>query len=679
MDMNQYLDLFLEESMEHVQKLNQNLLNLEINENRLDLLDEIFRAAHTLKGMSATMGFEALTHLTHKMENVLEKVRKKKLVLDSALFDYLFQAVDVLESMLVGIRNGNEINRTASDEIAAALSMLENNTQPIKVNKQKKKEAQVAPIAELPGNGSIVEFNEFEKNLMQIAESKNFRVWEIKVGVDKACLMKGARAFMVFRNLEEIGEIIKSVPSAQDIEDEKFNGGFSVVFITPHDEIKIQEQIKIISEVTMEKVCEIKSLQETAHDDSNRNTEGKTAPDMQPEGSYAKQEGILGEKKQTVHQTVRVDIGRLDKLMSLVGELVINKTRLEQINISSQLTGLNETIEQINRITTDLQSVVQNVRMVSIEQVFNRFPRMVRDLARDLGKEVNLIMEGKETELDRTVIDEIGDPLVHLIRNAIDHGLEAPDERIAMNKKVEGTVLLAAKQEGNHVVITVEDDGRGIDIDAIRQKAVQKGFITPQKAAESDEQEIINLIFEPGFSTANQVTDISGRGVGMDVVKNKITALSGQVSLETKPGQGSRLIIKLPLTLAIIQALLVGIQNEKYAIPLGSISETTSLVAEQMKSIQDQPVMILREKVLPLAMLRNVLQVPGEKKEEEMYVVVVKRAEQQMGLVVDELIGQQEIVISSLGQYLGGLPGIAGASILGDGTISLILDVGTLL
>ncbi len=661
MDVNQYLDLFLEESMENVQNINQNLLNLENNQDRFDLLDEVFRSAHTLKGMAATMGIDAITHLTHKMENILDKLKQRKLTLNDKMFTCLFKSVDALENMLEEIRAGNK--PCASGEIMATLEAFE--------------KGEIPPDEENKdfGSGAMVPeeglFNEYEKKLLQVAQERNLTAWKIKIHVDQGCLMKGVRAFMVFRNLETLGEIIKAFPSVSDIEDEKFDDSFMVVLITSQPEEKIQDQIRIISEVIMEQCEEIKL---DDGETGNADADG-TIQDFED----SKHDVVVSDKKQTVHQTVRVDITRLDKLMNLVGELVINKTRLEQISSTNTMIGLNETIEQINRITTDLQSVVQNVRMVSIEQVFNRFPRMVRDLARDLGKEVNLILEGKETELDRTVIDEIADPLVHLIRNAVDHGLESPRERIALKKNAEGMVRLSAKQEGNHVIIAVEEDGRGLDLASIKDRAIKSGLMTSAQLADMDEPSILNLIFEPGFSTAKAVTDVSGRGVGLDVVRSKIQALSGQVSLETKPGQGTKFTVKLPLTVAIIQALMVGVQDETFAIPLGNINETTGLETGDIKNIQGQQVMVLRGQVLPLVFIKNVMAVPGERVAEELYAVVVRKGEHQVGLVVDGLIGQQEIVISSLGKHLSGLPGIAGASILGDGRVSLILDIATLI
>ncbi|MDD2433608.1 MAG: chemotaxis protein CheA, partial [Clostridia bacterium] len=508
------------------------------------------------------------------------------------------------------------------------------------------------------------EFNEYEINVIYEALSRGFNVWKITVSLSPDCLIKSVRAFMVFRNLESLGEIIKAVPPVQDIEDEKFDREFSLFLVSKEEPTEIERALNI-SEIkikSMEKV-KVKKAKESTPRKSIK-TKNKTQ--------------FASGKKPQIHQTVRVDIERLDKLMNLVGELVINKTRLEQIYLSNDWRGLHETIEQINRITTDLQMIVQNVRMVSIEQVFNRFPRMVRDLTKELGKEVDLILEGKDTELDRTVIDEIGDPLVHLIRNALDHGLEPPQERKASQKNPIGMLKLSAKHEGNQVSICVEDDGRGLNVEAIKRKALENKIVTKTQLEIMDEQAIVNLIFESGFSTAKVVTNVSGRGVGLDVVKSKIMALNGQVSVETKKGQGTRFLIKLPLTLAIIQALLVKVQEEIFAIPLANIDETTDLEPEKIKNIQGQPAMVLREKILPLVYIKKILEVPGDKEAEELNVVVVQKGEQKIGLVVEDLIGQQEIVISSLGKLLSGLPGIVGASILGDGTVSLILDLETL-
>lgn len=691
MDMSQYLDLFLEESLEHLQNLNKGLLELEDNPYRTDSLDEVFRAAHTLKGMSATMGYDSIAQLTHKMENLLDKVRERKLEFRPEIFNCLFKAVDAMENMLASIRKGDSPNFDVRG-LTVELEALESGKASAVPEIHKEVEFEALNMTREEDLNLIL--NEYEKDLLKTIKEKGMRAWQIKVLIDESCLMKGVRAFMVFKGLETLGEIIKSEPPVQDLEDEKFQNEFFLILVTDQEPQVIKETLQNISEVTPASIKEINPLAQEKMSITPEirplpsQTEERPGTEVRaplPSSNIAQgpnpgvqEQAGTGDKKQKLHQTVRVDISRLDKLMSLVGELVINKTRLEQIFATNNMAGLNEAIEQINRITTNLQAVVQNVRMVSIEQVFNRFPRMVRDLAKDLGKEVNLTLEGKETELDRTVIDEIGDPLVHLIRNAIDHGLELPADRIKANKSSEGMLKLTARHEGNRVIIHVEDDGHGINTEAVRKKALQNGLITASQAESMDDASVLNLIFEPGFSTASTITDISGRGVGLDVVKKKIQALSGQVSVETRPGQGTRFLIKLPLTLAIIQALLVKVQNEVYAIPLGNIDETTSLEIQQIKNIQGQQVMVLREKVLPLVFLREILSVPGDEERSEMYVVVVRKGDQQIGLIAEELVGQQEIVINSLGNLVAGIPGLAGASILGDGTISLILDIGTL-
>ncbi len=662
MDMTQYLDLFLEEAAEHLQSFNQNLLILENNPERLDLLDEIFRSIHTLKGMSATMGYESIAQLTHQMENLLDKLRERKIILNMTIINCLFKTADFLDNMVDCVRSGETVNLSV-DELKAELNSLEKGEVLLK--------PETRDINRSNDVYNDTEINEFESNVFIEAAKKGLSTWKLVVKIEQGCVMKGVRAFMVFRNIESIGEVIKSIPSVQDIEDEKFQQDITLYIVTESEKGVIENQIDAISEVKLETLVEIEiPKQEELGSIIETKTEKQTA--LATDAINAQ------DKKHRIHQTVRVDIGRLDILMSLVGELVINKTRLEQIHETKEMSGLNDTIEQINRITTDLQTVVQNVRMVPIEQVFNRFPRMVRDLAKDLGKEVNLILEGKETELDRTVIDEIGDPLLHLIRNSIDHGLESAQERLKAQKNAEGMLKLSAKQEGNQVVIAVEDDGRGIDAERIRKKALDVGLVTETQLAGMDEMSIMNLIFEAGFSTAQNITDVSGRGVGLDVVRSKIYSLSGQVFIETKKGQGTRIVIKLPLTLAIIQALLVKVQNEIFAIPLANIDETTSLEKQQIKYVQEQPVMVLRGKILPLVFLKEILAVPGEEAGADMYVIVVRKGEQQIGLIAEELIGQQEIVINSLGKLLTGISGLAGASILGDGRVSLILDIATL-
>lgn len=689
MDMSQYLNVFLEESREHLQKLNESLLELEGTPDNKPILDEIFRSAHTLKGMSATMGFTDVAELTHEMENVLHKLRNEEINNSPAILDMLFKCVDTLDGMVNDITNGGNgnvpINHLVEnlkniDNLVRTESCVTRDGSPAKISAEfvREEREKVQHII------TSFEFNEYEKNLIKQAIDQGFQCYHLVVNIDPRCVMKSARAFMVFKNMEEIGEIIKSIPSVQDIEEEKFETSFDLIVISRETQEVVRKGLITITEVGEPEIKPINEVFIVSQSPNGRPEALPKPPAIAAaapiKNEAAREAAPLMHAKPKASQTVRVDTNRLDSLMNLVGELVINKTRLEQLSRSTQEPELSETMEQMDRITTDLQNVVMKVRMVPIDNVFSRFPRMVRDLARDLGKEIELLIEGRETELDRTVIDEIGDPLVHLLRNAIDHGIEEPEVRIAAGKKEHGRVVLAARHEGNNVVIEVEDDGKGLDPEKIKSKAIEKGLLLPEEAEELDTQSVYRLVLIPGFSTAEMVTDVSGRGVGLDAVKNKIEALSGSIHIESVPGTGTKFKIQLPLTLAIIQALLVLLERETYAIPLSFIAETTSVMPEQINKIQDQEVMLLRGDVLPLVRLHQVLQVPpaGLPKEEEINIVIVRKGEKRIGLIVDTLIGQQEIVIKPLGKLLGNIPVIAGATILGNGQVSLIIDVASL-
>ena len=670
MDMSQYLDVFLEESKEHLGSLNQCLLELEKDSGNIDALNEIFRAAHTLKGMSSTMGFDDVADLTHHMENVLSDLKEGVLPVNSSVIDTIFQCFDRLQMIIDKI----EVNGSGTMDNTDLINILENiKTGNFEAAATVEQEISTLTSISTGGDSSYQDsfaFNEYDITVLKEAVSRNFKIYNIKVAIDQGCLMKSVRAFMVFKAVEEDGEVIKSLPSAQDLDEGKFKSNFEIFVISTATAQDLEKRLGNISETSILYIQQINVESLNAQSNSRRNSDDNSSKPSSnnPDSS----------RSHKVKHTVRVDIDRLDNLMNLVGELVMHKGRLEQIGFSNNIDELNETIEQIDRISTDLQSVVMKVRMVPIEQVFNRFPRMVRDLARDLNKEVEFLIEGRETELDRTVIDEIGDPLVHLLRNAIDHGLESSQERLRKGKLQKGTVILRARHEGNNVYIEVEDDGGGIDTDEIITKAVDKGILTTREAEQLSREEAIELLFNPGFSTANNITDISGRGVGLDVVKTKIESLSGEIFVDSKPGQGTRFRIKLPLTLAIIQALMVSVQDEIYAIPLSSVDETTMITTSDIKMVQNQEVIMLRGSVLPLYRLGDLLSVPGQSQVDDMYVVVVRKAERQIGLVVDILIGQQEIVIKSLGRLLGGIPGLAGAIVAGDGHVRLILDITTL-
>lgn len=657
MDVNQYLEIFIEEAQEHLQSLNQNLLGLENNPNDSNLLNEIFRSAHTLKGMAGTMGFNSIMNLTHEMENVLDGVRNERLGINAGMLDVLFECLDFLEESINYISEyGKEIDKSVeplNNKLANLIDNKDLNEYPCNVTNENK-------------NIYNLTFNQYDENLIGQALAQGMRIFKIEIVLSKSCVLKSARAFIVFNSLEKYAEVFKSVPTVEDIEDEKFDNSFKLAVITSENENKIKSNLLSISEV--EEVI-IEELEEIAITYDNTSNEADVIEEEREDSEE------VHVKKNKIGKTVRVDINRLDNLMNLVSELIIIKTRLEGIDSDSRDQNMTEAVEYLERITSSLHDVVMKVRMVPIERVFNRFPRMVRDLSRELGKEVNLHISGEETELDRTVIDEIGEPLIHLIRNAIDHGIEDKYQRINNKKTTAGSIALRAFQDGNSVVIEVEDDGKGIDLLKIKKKAIDKKIVTKVEADGLNDKEIIDLLFQPGFSTADVISDVSGRGVGLDVVKTKIEALGGTVEVETSQSVGSKFIIRLPLTLAIIQALLVTVGNEKYAIPLNLIKEITSIDSNSIKNVQGQDVVLYRNAVLPIVRLSQVLDVKdSEEGLNELTIVIVKKGEKNCGFIVDNLIGQQEIVIKSLGKYLAGIRNIAGATILGDGQVALIID-----
>lgn len=668
--MSQYLDIFLEESKEHLGNLNQKLLDLEKNSGDMSALNEIFRAAHTLKGMSSTMGFEDLADLTHHMEDVLVDFKEGVLQVEPISTDAIFKCFDRIQTIIEQIETGGNGEIDNSDLIYILQSIKSGTTNSLNTEMINCEVVDDSVSDILTENAELTfQFSDYDLTVLREANTRGFKVLNLRIEVAPDSLMKSVRAFMVFKAIEEDSEIIKSNPSAQELEEGKFDNYFDILIISKTDSQSIIKRLESISEIKVQSLTEIQVESLTV----------AREPVKTEAASISEADNLVGNKKVgKIKQTVRVDIDRLDSLMNLVGELVMHKGRLQQIGATEKITELNETIEQIDRISGDLQSVVMKVRMVPIEQVFNRFPRMVRDLSKDLNKEIDFLMEGKETELDRTVIDEIGDPLIHLLRNAIDHGIELPSERVKSGKPAKGTLMLRARHEGNNVYIEVEDDGAGINPERIIQKAVDKGLIGEREAEGFSREEAIELLFAPGFSTADQVTDVSGRGVGLDVVKNKIEALNGEINVDSKFGTGTKFKIKLPLTLAIIQALMISVRNEIYAIPLSSVDETTIITEADIKMVQNQEVIMLRGNVLPLYRLGKLLEVPDEAANDDMYVVVVRRADKQIGLVVDSLIGQQEIVIKSLGKLLAGVPGIAGAIVAGDGNVRLILDIATL-
>lgn len=699
MDVSQYLEIFIDESEEHLQTLSDCIMVLEKEPDNKDTINEVFRAAHSLKGMAGTMGFKRMQHLTHDMENVFQEVRSDHIKVTSGMIDLLFKCLDALEGYVDNIKStsdeGTEDNEVIIKELNDFIAKTEGAEETGNTETSEAKEAAPESTQEEKAGQEKIELTNDEKKAIREAESNGQHIYVMTVHIQKDCLLKAARAFLVFKAVEDFGQILVYRPSSQDIEDEKFEFEFSFFLASEESEDKIVAVAKAVSEIEKvdaeeihldEYVKEAEAQEEQQAKEAT--AEQKEAPAEAPKAAEKKAPAANAKKqtnaKPVTGRTVRVDIEKLDALMNQVSELIIAKNSL--VSISSNESGeyqnqsFHEQIEYLERITTNLHESVMKVRMVPIESVVNKFPRMIRDLSRKLGKKMELYMTGEDTELDRTVVDQIGDPLQHLLRNSADHGLEDNATRVERGKPEVGSIFLKAFQEGNNVIIEVGDDGNGIDVAAVRDKAVERGVITAEQAENMSQKEIINILFLPSFSMAKKITDISGRGVGLDVVKSNIEALGGDVEVRTQLGEGTTFIVRLPLTLAIIQALMVEIRDEKYAIALGSISNIESIPVNEIKYVQAQEVIHLRGAVIPLIRLDQVLDMEEKQEEpENLMVVIVKKGDSLAGLVVDNLIGQQEIVIKSLGKYINNNKIISGATILGDGEVALILDVNTLM
>lgn len=697
MDVSQYLEIFLDETNEHLQNLNTQILELESDPENMDNINEIFRAAHSLKGMAGTMGYKRMQNLTHDMENVFSEVRNGNIKVTPEMIDVLFQCLDALEEYKNNIQETSDEGTNDNENLIKALNDILNGSKTEQAQPEKEEKA-AAPVAESTGTGAEkwndIAFDDSQIRVIKEAMKQGKNIYGINVVVQDSCILKAARAFLVFKAVEEKGEIIVSVPSAQDVEDEKFDKDFTLIILSDYsldDVIKVAESVSEIAQVTgavleLEKTRNYhpeEETQEPAQEKKEEVAETKTETKKEEKKPAAAK---APEKKQVskpvVNRTVRVDIEKLDSLMNLVSELIIAKNSLVAASSNDQgnNTAFNEQIEYLENVTTNLHESVMKVRMVPIESVVVKFPRMIRDLSKKLDKKMELYMTGEETELDRTVVDEIGDPLMHLLRNSADHGLESAEVRAQRGKPEQGSIFLDAYQDGNNVVIEVRDDGNGIDVEAVKNKAIERNLVTVEQAANMSEKDIINLLFQPGFSTSEKVTDVSGRGVGLDVVKSKIESLSGEVEVKSKWGEGSTWTIRLPLTLAIIQALMVVVGGEKYAISLGSIQTIEDISPKDIKLVENKEVINLRGTVIPLIRLTEVLDVESTRStEDNLIVVIVKKGDKMAGLVIDELIGQQEIVIKSLGKYIKQCKFISGATILGDGEVALILDANALL
>ena len=696
MDVSQYLEIFMDETKEHLQNLNTQILELEQDPENMDTINEIFRAAHSLKGMAGTMGFKRMQNLTHDMENVFSEVRSGNIKVQPDMIDVLFQCLDALDEYSNNIQetadegtNDNEPLIKKLNDILAANKPGAAEAKPAEAAKPAES-APAASSSESTEKWNDIALDDSQISVIKEAQKQGKKVYGINVVIQESCILKAARAFLVFKAVEEKGEIIVSNPSAQDVEDERFDHDFTLLVIsdgTLDDVINAANSVSEIAKVTGAEIVLEKTKNYHAADDAGKNSPAETGKASAADNKQKAAPAAKTEKKQTpgkpiVNRTVRVDIEKLDVLMNLVSELIIAKNSLVAASGQEREanSGFNEHIEYLESVTTNLHESVMKVRMVPIESVVNKFPRMIRDLSKNLNKKMELYMTGEETELDRTVVDEIGDPLMHLLRNAADHGLESAEVRAQRGKPAEGSIFLDAYQDGNNVVIEVRDDGNGIDVEAVKKKALERNVITPEQASNMTDKEIINLLFLPSFSTSEKVTDISGRGVGLDVVRSKIESLSGEVEVKSQLGVGSTWTIRLPLTLAIIQALMVIVGGEKYAISLGSIQTIEDIAPEEVKLVENKEVINLRGTVIPLIRLPKVLDIESTRSEDEnLVVVIVKKGDKMAGLVIDELIGQQEIVIKSLGKYIKQCKFISGATILGDGEIALILDANALI
>ncbi len=654
----QYLSVFVDESKEYIQTLNDSLLKLEKDYQDAEAINETFRALHTLKGMSGTMGFETMSKLCHKMEQLLDKIRSKKIKLDSKMLDQLFIGVDVLDKMIASIVKSGTDHLPDFDVVAFAqnFEVLSSVVETVEPTKEKKESAEKAEITE-----SV-------QKVIAEAEREGYNAYQLSITLASGTQFKAVRMYMVFKAIEEHGgQILSSKPSVEDIEQEKFDRDVELIIVIREDKESLRNMIMSISEierVTIKDISQKEVQVQTAV--IGENEEKKIV-----EGTRAE----ISKEKRRLTQTVRVDIDKLDNLMNLMGELVISRSRIGDTLRKYSIKEVDESLSQLNRISLDLQNVVMKIRMVPIAFVFNRFPRMVRDVAKQLGKEINFVVEGEDTELDRTFVEDIGEPLLHMLRNAIDHGIESKEERLAKGKPPIGTVVLSARHEGNNVVIEVRDDGRGIERSAILKKAIEKGLVTEAQAETLPDEKVYEFLFMPGFSTKAETTELSGRGVGLDVVKNVVESLNGTVSIESAKNKGTTITMRLPLTLAIIQALLVKVNNLVYAVPIANIDSTLSISKEQIQKIQDRQVSVIRGEIIPIVKLWDILELKHEGDDAIYNTVIVRVGNRKYGLTVDTLIGQEDIVIKSLGKIFSDVRIFSGGAILGDGSIALILDV----
>lgn len=684
------IKVFLDEAEEQLQIMEADILKLEKEADNPEYLQEIFRAAHTLKGSSATLGHKKMAEVTHSMENVLDRLRKGKLAISTVVVDTLFSCLDVLKAFKEEIASGEESSVTTG-EILARLAALDEG----KVGTAGPAPQAAAPAspAALPGN--MPALTPAEESKLQEGRQRGLTPYYAVAVLDKNSAMPAVRAFQTLLAVGDCGELVRSWPTQEEVEEDKVGEEIKILMLSQSTMEQVRTVLANIPEV---RVGELVTVSQTpapaavAPQDEAAAAALVYEPNPAPPSAGDKPGAAQAQKKDAKNsaRTVRVDVEVLDNLMSLVGELVIDRTRLLQVlnRLETERDGdeltqvMSSALAHIGRMTSDLQEEIQRARMLPVDNLFRKFPRMVRDTAQKAGKEIEFVVRGEETELDRSVIEEIGDPLMHLLRNAVDHGVEPPMDRLRVGKPAKGTIILEAFHEENHIIISVRDDGRGVDPAKIRASAVRKGLISEEAARRMPDLEAINLIWAPGFSTADKVSDISGRGVGLDVVKNNIEKLNGSVEIRSEIGKGTEFIVKLPLTLAIIRSLQVQVLDTTYCIPLGSVVETDRIPVAQIKSVRQREVIVKRGEVIPLVRLVEAFQLDrpeGYQEPDEMFVVIVAVLGKQIGIVVDNLIGEGDVVIKPLGKFIGDVPGISGATIMGDGDVAIILDISSLI
>lgn len=723
-DMDVYLSVFIEEAKENVQNINESLLFLEKDLNNKEKINEIFRAMHTLKGMAGTLAFDELAKLCHVVENILDDVRNSKFKLDEQLLDLLFLGADALSDSLENISDGGngstkqvkeanvEFNNFVKSEKLNQNTKVTNN-----ISKEKNINTKKEVDKVIEDNNNDNDYDEFDNEMSEIfknlkididdsdketfkklkseADNQNMKFYFINIELEEGVQLKLARAYMIVHKFEDLNcEIVYANPSTEDIEEEKFDRVLFFGIITDKEKSEVVKAINTISEIQsiqminydkFIKNSDVKDISDKVINENDEIEENENINYSQIDNSYNENDeedsnDINQRRKVKTSQSIRVDINKLDELMNLMAELVISRSRILETLRKYSIKEVDESLSQLSRITLDLQNVVMKVRMVPIAFVFNRFPRLVRDIAKELNKDINFIMEGEDTELDRTVVDEIGDPIIHLLRNSLDHGIESSDKRVSLGKNKKGSIKLIARHEGNGVIIEVIDDGRGLDRKAIINKAIEKGIVDATTAQNLDDDEVFNYIFAAGFSTMKNATELSGRGVGMDVVRTTVEKLKGTVNVDSEKNKGTKISIKLPLTLAIIEALLITVEEQVFAIPISNIDTTQKINAGELKVVQDKEVFLLRGEVIQIVRLKDKFNINVENSEDnQQNIVIVKVGNKKYGIIVDKLLGQDDIVIKSLGKLLNDVKEFSGGAILGDGSIALILDVASLI